>query len=84
MVFAAQTAADRWLSEHTLVLGLLALALGAGLLAFGARNVFTGTTRNQYGMQVEGAEADMYGVIRMAAGVGLVLFGGYKLLTGLW
>ena len=84
MLFAEQTEFDRWLDAHPLALGGIAFLIGAALVTYGMRNVFTGTTRNKWGMEVEGAEADLYGVIRMAAGVGLILFGIYKLITGLW
>ena len=58
--------------------------IGAALLAFGARDILTGTATTRWGRQVEGGEADMYGMIRLLAGIGCVIFGAYKVLEGLF
>jgi len=75
-------AANAWLEEHPMVLGLGALALGALIGGWGIKDLMSGTARDKYGNELEGGMAMTMGIIRLVAGGGLCLFGIYKMVAG--
>jgi hypothetical protein len=75
-------AANQWLGEHPLVLGLGALALGGLLAAYGAYELKTGVAHGKYGSEHTGGMGKLLAWVRIVFGVVIVCFGLYKIAAG--
>ncbi len=73
---------NNWLDENPMVLGLGALVLGGGILAYGLYELQSGVSRDKRGNVVEGGTGKALTIVRLVAGGGVILFGLYKMIAG--
>ena len=78
----ANSSANKWLSEHPLVLGLLALLIGAAVGGSGIYEMGKGVSRDKYGNEIKGGLGKLTAVFRVVIGATLCVFGVYKMLAG--
>lgn len=82
VIAQADSPANRWLSEHPLVLGLLFLAIGGALLISGVVALRSGVTHDKWGNELRGGLGQSISLLRLVAGVGLCIFAIYKIIGG--
>ena len=82
-LFADQNdAANQWLAEHPMALGLIFLAIGLVIGGWGVFELMTGVSRGKRGNVVDGASGKMLSIVRIVAGAGCILFALYKMFVG--
>ena len=74
--------ANKWLDQHPMMLGSIALVFGPGLIAYGIYSLSQGVTRDKRGRKMTGGAAQAMSIIRLVAGVGCAGFGLYKMIAG--
>lgn len=79
LVLLAQWGADspvnEWLNENPLVLGLLALLIGAALAGSGVYEMRKGLSHDRYGNEIKGGLGKMTSILRVALGAAACAFG---------
>ncbi len=75
-------AANEWLNDNPIVLGLIFLAIGAALVISGVYELQRGVTRGKYGEEISGGLGKFTSIVRVVAGVGCCLFAVYKMVAG--
>lgn len=83
IVFARNEEINRWLAEHPVILGLLALVLAIVLLAIGIVSLLTGRAPTKRGPDLEGGQAKAMAIVWLVAGGACLLFALFKIVTGL-
>lgn len=78
----ADSPANKWLKENPLVLGFLALLLGAVLAGSGVYDLRKGVTRDKYGNEIKGGRGKFTSILRVVVGGAVCVFGVYKLIAG--
>ena len=78
----ADSPANKWLAEHPLVLGLIALAIGAALAGSGVYGLRKGVAHDKYGNEVQGSMGQLMSILRIVFGVAACGFGIYKMVAG--
>lgn len=73
---------NQWLDQNPLVLGLIALAIGALIGFWGVYELYRGVALDKRGRELTGGQAVALAVIRIVAGFAACLFGIYKMLAG--
>ncbi len=83
LIVAQRSAANSWLDDNPLVLGLIFLALGGVLMWSGIRELKTGVAKDKYGNDITGGLGKAISLIRVVIGAGLCIFAVYKAVTGM-
>jgi hypothetical protein len=78
----ANSPINKWLAENPLVLGLISLALGGGILAYGLYELKSGVSRDKRGRQIQGGAGRAMTYLRIGFGAVIILFGLFKMLLG--
>lgn len=78
----ADSPANKWLNENPLILGLIAILIGAVLAGSGVYELRTGVSRDKYGKEITGAHGKFTSGLRIVFGAGICVFGLYKMLAG--
>ena len=78
----ADSPANKWLSENPLVLGLLALLIGAVLAGSGVYELRKGVSRDKYGNEIKGGLGKFTSILRIGFGGAACMFGVYKMIAG--
>lgn len=78
------SAANQWLRENPLILGLIMGVIGIVLLCFGIAGLKAGTTRDKYGIELSGGTAMISSIVRLVAGAALIGMAIYVSLFGAW
>lgn len=78
----ADSPANKWLNENPLVLGLIAIAIGAALAGSGAYEMRKGVAHDKYGNEMRGGLGMSLSVTRIVAGLAFCGFGLYKMVAG--
>jgi len=76
-------AANSWLAEHPVILGLGAVALGLVLVGLGVYALKTGKAPTKKGRDLEGDNAKAMGYVWLGFGALCLLFGAFKVVSGL-
>lgn len=86
LIVLAQRGADsptnKWLNENPLVLGLIALLIGAALAGSGIYEMRKGVSRDKYGNEIKGGLGKMTSILRVVMGAAACVFGIYKMIAG--
>jgi len=78
----ADSPTNRWLSENPLILGLIALLIGAALAGSGAYELRKGVAHDKYGNEIRGGMGTAASVMRIVVGIAACGFGLYKIVAG--
>ncbi len=84
LIFARRgnEAANQWLAQHPMVLGLVFLLLGLLVGGWGLFELLSGVAHTKRGKTLSGGQAKAMAIIRIVAGAGCILFALYKLIAG--
>jgi uncharacterized membrane-anchored protein len=78
----AKSPVNQWLDENPLVLGLIAILLGAVLAGSGVYELKKGVAHDKYGNELRGGMGNFASIIRIGAGRAAGVFGIYKMVVG--
>lgn len=78
----ANSAANKWLNENPVVLGLLAIGLGIVLAGSGFFELKSGVSRDKYGNEIKGGLGKFTSLVRIVFGAAACVFGLYKMIAG--
>ena len=78
----ADSKTNQWLNDNPIILGMLALLIGAVLAQSGLRELRKGVARDKYGNKMTGGYGKFVSILRIVIGVGSCGFGLYKIIAG--
>lgn len=79
---SADSPINQWLAQNPLVLGLIAISIGAVLAGSGIYELRKGVAHDQYGNEMHGTMGQLTSIIRVLGGLAACTFGLYKMIAG--
>lgn len=82
-LFARNEAANNWLADHPVALGVGAMLIGLILVGLGVSALRSGRAVTKRGPDLEGGQAKAMGFVWLGFGALCLLFGAFKIVSGL-